>query len=164
MTVNCKAKMNEMDLNSLNEFHKELFKLGDYVSTPEKAIELAKSYLTKYPDLEYISGWGTPMAIIEECKKPKSKGQTSIFDELVPNKLGHGGKRKGAGRKAGVKSKVVRVPEPLEDIVSSLIELYKSEKWGDDIQRKQIAQRIADTGLISLNLEHKIRTETNSHQ
>jgi hypothetical protein len=156
MTVNCKATMTGTDKSQLNEFQSELFKLGDYTLQPDKAIKLAESYIAKYPDLEFISGWATPLSVIEECsKKMKSEEQITIFDELVPNKLGHGGKRKGAGRKAGIKSKVVRVPEPLEEIVSSLVQLYKSDDWDNDAKRKEIANHIANTGLLSLHLECK---------
>jgi len=158
MTVNCKATMTGTDKSQLNEFQNELFKLGDYTLQPGKAIKLAESYIAKYPDLEFISATFaiTPLDVIRECsKKMKPEEQITIFDELVPNKIGHGGKRKGAGRKAGIKSKVVRVPEPLEEIVSSLVQLYKSDDWDNDAKRKEIANHIANTGLLSLHLECK---------
>ncbi|MCG9576428.1 hypothetical protein L1D14_09270 [Vibrio tubiashii] len=158
MTVNCKAIITAEDKSQLNEFHNELFKLGDYTLQPGKAIKLAKSYIEKYPDLEFISTTflDSPLDVINECRKLESKPeeQTTIFDNLVPDKLGHGGKRKGAGRKAGVKSKVVRVPEPLEEIVSNLVELYKSGDWDNDHQRKRIAKYIEETGLIALHLDN----------
>ncbi|MCG9753201.1 hypothetical protein L1D54_22435 [Vibrio brasiliensis] len=154
MTVNCKAAMTDKDKKHINEFQSELFKLGDYQAAPKKAIKLAETYLNKYPDLEFISGWGTPTGIIEECSKPAAKReeQTTIFDNLVPDKLGHGGKRKGAGRKAGVKSKVVRVPEPLEEVVSNLVELYKSGDWDNASRRQQIAKYIEETVFFTLHL------------
>lgn len=154
MTVNCKAAMTGTDKNQLNDFQSELFKLGDYTLLPSEAIKLAESYIAKYPDLEFISGWATPLSVIEECsKKMKPEEQITIFDDLVPNKLGHGGKRKGAGRKAGIKSKVVRVPEPLEGIVSSLVQLYKNDDWNNDAKRKEIAKYIESTCLLSLHVD-----------
>ncbi|WP_135382155.1 hypothetical protein [Vibrio tasmaniensis] len=154
MTVNCKAAMTGTDKNQLNDFQSELFKLGDYTLLPSEAIKLAESYIAKYPDLEFISGWATPLSVIEECrKKMKPEEQITIFDDLVPNKLGHGGKRKGAGRKAGTKSKVVRVPEPLEGIVSSLVQLYKNDDWNNDAKRKEIAKYIESTCLLSLHVD-----------
>ncbi|EAQ54303.1 hypothetical protein [Vibrio sp. MED222] len=154
MTVNCKAAMTGTDKNQLNDFQSELFKLGDYTLLPSEAIKLAESYIAKYPDLEFISGWATPLSVIEECsKKIKPEEQITIFDNLVPNKLGHGGKRKGAGRKAGIKSKVVRVPEPLEGIVSSLVQLYKNDDWNNDAKRKEIAKYIESTCLLSLHVD-----------
>lgn len=154
MTVNCKAAMTGTDKNQLNDFQSELFKLGDYTLLPSEAIKLAESYMAKYPDLEFISGWATPLSVIEECsKKMKPEEQITIFDDLVPNKLGHGGKRKGAGRKAGIKSKVVRVPEPLEGIVSSLVQLYKNDDWNNDAKRKEIAKNIESTCLLSLHID-----------
>ncbi|MFA0612041.1 hypothetical protein [Vibrio sp. 10N.222.49.B4] len=154
MTVNCKAAMTGTDKNQLNDFQSELFKLGDYTLLPSEAIKLAESYIAKYPDLEFISGWATPLSVIEECsKKMKPEEQITIFDDLVPNKLGHGGKRKGAGRKAGIKSKVVRVPEPLEGIVSSLVQLYKNDDWNNDAKRKEIAKYIERTCLLSLHVD-----------
>nr|AKN38178.1 hypothetical protein [Vibrio splendidus] len=84
-----------------------------------------------------------PLDVIKECsERIKPEEQVSIFDSLVADRLGHGGKRKGAGRKAGLKSKVVRVPEPLEEIVSSLVKLYKSGDWNNDAKRKEIAKHI----------------------
>ncbi|OCH46135.1 hypothetical protein A6D96_23015 [Vibrio cyclitrophicus] len=156
MTVNCKAAMTGSDKSQLNEFQSEVFKLGDYTLVPDEAIKLAKSYIAKYPDLEFISSTFaiTPLDVIKECsKKIKPEEQLTIFDNLVPNKLGHGGKRKGAGRKAGIKSKVVRVPEPLEEIVSSLVQLYKSDDWNNDAKRKEIAKHIESTCLLSLHVD-----------
>ncbi|RYU56045.1 hypothetical protein ERW51_16510 [Aliivibrio finisterrensis] len=57
--------------------------------------------------------------------KKNTEEQMSFLDEFNW-KQGHGGKRTGAGRKPlGIKTKVMRVPEPLVASFEQQIEEYK---------------------------------------
>ncbi|MEZ9218187.1 hypothetical protein AB4581_17275 [Vibrio cyclitrophicus] len=120
MSVQCQAKMSNDMKESLNNFQKELDIMSPYWKTPEKAKGIANKHLKENPDLEFIGGWGTPRGVLEELEVERKV----IKEEKETQR---GGKRKGAGRKKGEKTIVMRVPESMEQMVKDLISKHKSK-------------------------------------
>lgn len=116
MNVNCKVKIKDELKIELNKFQKEINILSDYRKEPELAITIAKKYLSKTPDLEFIDGWGTPIGVLKECSLKKQNIQKK-----------RGGKREGAGRKKQEPTVVIRVPKSLEEKVKNMIEEHKKK-------------------------------------
>lgn len=56
----------------------------------------------------------------------KKEVQNTIFDlDGIDDVKGHGGVRKGAGRKAKEPTKTIRIPITLEDEIKALIDAYR---------------------------------------
>ncbi|OXX34150.1 hypothetical protein B9J90_13475 [Vibrio sp. V09_P4A23P171] len=77
--------------------------------------------------------------MIKNGRKSKGETQMTIFDELLPDKLGHGGKRPGSGRKKKESSKLVRVPESLVDEFTTLKDLYHRL---DELDKNEIKDQL----------------------
>ncbi|EGR4429631.1 hypothetical protein DDN20_18360, partial [Vibrio cholerae] len=65
---------------AFDEFQRELG--TDYLSNPEYAMRLARSYIDKHPVFHFIDGIGTPLYVNNECaeriaalQKPKHGGK-----------------------------------------------------------------------------------------
>ncbi|GHY13796.1 hypothetical protein VCSRO163_2509 [Vibrio cholerae] len=118
----CRARMSDETMAAFDEFQRELG--TDYLSNPEYAMRLARSYIDKHPVFHFIDGIGTPLYVNNECAERIAALQ----------KPKHGGKRKGAGRKKQEPTVLVRVPQSIADL---LIE-FKSDYARLDNESKDL--------------------------
>lgn len=133
----CKPTMDNNAKNSLSMFQMHLNHMLRSTVEDHAIADFAKSWLDDNPELSVIDGPMTPLAVYKQYSQPK--------------KLAHGGKRKGAGRKKSTPSKVVRVPEPLDDLIGRLVDLYKQDLDGQDTKeiRKEIVDYIQNADYLN---------------
>ncbi|GHY24222.1 hypothetical protein [Aeromonas sp. R4-2] len=62
--------MSDETLAAFDEFQRELS--TDYLSNPEYAMRLTRSYIDKHPVFHFIDGIGTPLYVNNECAERAS--------------------------------------------------------------------------------------------